>query len=110
MATEHRRDQEAKSSTVRYNKWLMDTGRGVLNIEAYQEAIQEDRPTLTKVTVKCDPDDEEGVLLIVNGYQAAEWLVAFHREATVGQGLASLGNRLRNGSLKWRKDEYAKTR
>lgn len=105
--TEHRRDNDAPRSDRAHRKWLDGLARGLLNLETYNTDIQEGRPTLTQVTVKCDPDDEQGVLIVLKGYEGSAWVVAFHREGTLSAAVAGVGNRLRNGSLKWRKDEYA---
>lgn len=102
--TEHRRDNDAPGSDRAHKKWLRGLANGLLAIETYNSEIQEERPTLTQVTVKCDPDDEMGVLVVLKGYQGSLWYVAFHREDTLSAAISGVGNRLRNGSLKWRED------
>ena len=105
--TEHRRDSDAPKSDNAYRKWRSGLVDGLLHIEAYQSEIQEARPTLTAIVIKCDPSDEQGVLVIAKGFLGNDWQVAFHRADTVSEAVAGLGNRLRNGTLKWRQDEYA---
>lgn len=102
--TNHRRDNDAPKADKAYRKWMDGLAGGLLQIGTYQQTIQEEKPTLVEFRVKCDPDDEKGVLVIVKGYLGAEWYVAFHRAETVGEAVQGLGNRLRNGSLKWKED------
>lgn len=105
--TDHRRDSDAPRADRAHKKWLEGLAHGLLHIETYQQDIQEERPTLTGLTIKCDPDDEEGVLIVLRGYLGSEAQVAFHRAGSVSEAVSGAGNRLRNGSLKWRLDEYA---
>ena len=105
--TNHRRDNDARGSDAAHKRWLEGIASGVTNIEAYQQAIQEEKPTLTSFTVRCDPDDEKGVLLVLKGYIGSKWYVAFHGDTTITMAMSGAGNRLRNGSLKWKEDDYA---
>lgn len=102
--TEHRRDHEAPRSDKALKKLLEKLGWSLLHIESYVEAIQEERPTLVGFRVKCDPDDEAGVLIVGKGYLGSADMVCFHRDISVSDALSGFGNRLRNGSLKWRED------
>lgn len=97
--------KRSKRSDKAFAKWLEGIALGVTRTERYIEDIQEERPTLTEVRVKCDPDDERGVLIIAKGYVGNQEYVAFHRDTTYSMALTALGNRLRNGSLTWREDE-----
>lgn len=108
--TEHRRDNDSPGSDRAHRKWLTGLSNGLLNIQTYQQEIQEGRPTLTGLVVKCDPDDEAGVLVVLKGYLGQVEMVAFHRADTVSEAISSTGNRLRNGSLKWKEDQYAADR
>lgn len=102
--TEHRRDNDAPRGDRAVKKLLEKLGWSLLHIETYVESIQEERPTLVGFRVKCDPDDEQGVLVIGSGYLGSEDMVCFHRDSTVSDAVSGFGNRLRNGSLKWRVD------
>lgn len=97
-------EQKARSSDNAHAKWLRGIAQGVVHTENYVDAIQEERPTLIEVRIKCDPDDEEGVLVILKGYLGSVNYVAFHRDSTYTAAVSTVGNRLRNGSLKWRED------
>jgi len=96
--------KKSARSDKAYADWLEGIAHGVTRTEKYIGDIQEDKPTLTEVRIKCDPDDERGVLVILKGYMGSQEYVAFHREETYSAALTGVGNRLRNGSLKWRED------
>lgn len=102
--TNHRRDGDAPRSDKAYDRWAGEIVRALGNIETYQSEIQEGRPTLVSFRIKCDPDDEKGVLLIAKGYQGSQAFVAFHGDVTVTSAIVGFGNRLANGSLKWREE------
>lgn len=102
--TEHRRDNDAPKADRAYRKWKDGLSTGLVYIDTYREAIQVERPTLTGITLRCDPDDDKGVLGVVKGYVGSTWYVAFHRADTVALCVSEIGNRMRNGSLKWRED------
>lgn len=97
-------ERSSRRSDKAYTKWREGIATGVVHTEAYIDAIQEERPTVTEIRIKCDPDDEEGVLIILKGYLGSDSYVAFHRDETYSAALTAVGNRLRNGSLKWRID------
>jgi hypothetical protein len=100
----HRRENDAPKADRAYAKWQAGLATGLANLEVYRDEIQEGRPTLTELRFKCDPEDDQGVLAIVKGYQGSQWFVAFHRADSLATCVAEVGNRLRNGSLKWRED------
>lgn len=106
MKAGHRRDNDAPKADRAHKRYIEELARGVLNIDRYVEEIQEARPTLVGVKVRCDVTDEMGVLVILTGYEGSKAMVAFHRDITVSAALQGVGNRLRNGSLKWRVDQY----
>ena len=106
MKTNHRRDHDAPASQRAYERMVLDIAHAILNVDLYCEQIQEARPTLTRVLIKCDPDDEMGVLVIGTGYEGSLWLSCFHRDITIAAAITGFGNRLRNGSLKWKEDSY----
>ena len=105
--TEHRRDQEAIASDKRYERWSKTLATSMQHIELYAESVQEDKPTLVSFSVKCDADDEKGVLIVGRGYLGNDWYVCFQGGISVTDALTGFGNRLRNGSMKWKEDAYA---
>lgn len=93
-----------RKSSKAYEKWKDSIFSAITHIEQYLDDVQDESPTLTEIRIRCDPTDEEGVLIILKGYHINQLYVAFHREATFSMALTGAGNRLRNGSLKWRED------
>ena len=97
----------AIASDQNYWKYLLKIANGVLDITACIHEPTELRPLVRGLTIKCDVDDEEGVLIVVKADTPHEPVVAFHRGADMTEALMTLGRRLKNNSLKWKKDEYA---
>jgi len=63
------------------------------------------------VRIKHTPDGDEPLLLIVKAYNAdGAPLVAFHAGRNVLDILAGAMRRMRNGTIKWRNDDYANPR
>lgn len=95
----------AMGSADQHARWLMRIGSDVLEIDRWKWEPTETRPVVTAITIRCDPDADQGVLAVVKGYTPQEAVVAFQREETVADCLVQVGRRLRNGSLKWRRDK-----
>ena len=104
MTTNHRRDNEARASDAAYKRWVANLAKAITNMDSYRREVQEDAPTLVSFMVKCDPDDERGVLIVAKGYVGNAWLVAFHRGDSIEDALKGLGDRLQNRSLQWKED------
>lgn len=98
----------AIQSQANYERYLLTIARDVLTLENYVHEGDEERPTIFSITVKCDPMDEQGVLLVLRGYFPQSAVVAFQRGDTLSQALAQAGRRLKNKSMKWKEDQYAK--
>lgn len=101
--------RKTQKSDKMYDAWLGGIADGVLRTQHYIREIQEERPTLIEVRIKCDPDDERGVLVILKGYLGNQDMVAFHRDENYAAAVTSVGNRLRNGSLRWKEDHGYKS-
>ncbi len=97
-------EEEFDGSNRIFVEIMVGVARGIIHIHEYNQSIQEEKPTLTDIRIKCDPDDEKGVLIILKGYWGSVDHVAFHRDVTITSALVGVGNRLRNGSLQWREE------
>lgn len=98
---------DARASAIGFQSFLMRIGQHVQDIDRYKWEATEKRPLLTSMTLKFDPDDEQGCLAILRGYKPDGYVVAFHREDTIWECLVGLSKRIQNNSLKWKEDEYA---
>lgn len=97
----------ARASAIAYQEHLMRIGQHVQDLDRLKWEATEKRPVVYEVKLKCDPDDEQGVLAIVRGYTPGGYVVAFHREETLWETIVGLSKRLGNNSLKWKEDQYA---
>lgn len=98
---------DARQSAILYQAHLMRIGQHVQDIDRFKWEATELRPVVSSMTLKFDPDDEQGCLAVVRGYKPGGYVVAFHRESTVWECLVGVSKRLANNSLKWKEDEYA---
>jgi hypothetical protein len=95
------------ASAVAFQTHLMKIGQHVQDIDRLVWEATDKRPVVYAINLKCDPDDEQGVLAILRGYKPDGYVVSFHREDTVWECLVGVSKRLANNSLKWKEDEYA---
>ena len=84
-----------------------NVGIAINDLDKVREATHHDQPILTGLTIRCDPSDEQGVLVIAKGYTDDGWVVAFHRDETVREALVGMSKRLKNHTAKWKEDKYA---
>lgn len=66
----------------------------------------ETRPQIYEVRLKPSRDGGGSFLIIVKGYDGSEYLTAFHAGLGLFPSLVELGNRIRNGSLKFKTDQW----
>ena len=95
------------ASARRVTEYWYGVGAALGDLDRYREAAHVDAPTLTGLTIKCDPEDAQGVLVIAKGFSEDGWVVAFHRDETVVDAVVGMARRLKNHTAKWKKDIYA---
>lgn len=95
----------ARGSAVLQAEYYYKVGLSVADIERARDHQGDDRPEVVELRIKCDVADVEGVLVIIKGTHEHKEVVAFHRDDDVVNALRGVGNRLRNGSLKWREEK-----
>lgn len=82
----------------------MRVGEYMLALDRLKWEATEKRPLVYEVRIKCDPEDDAGVLCIVKAYKPDGYVVAFQREETVWEALVGVSKRLANNSFKWKED------
>lgn len=97
----------AVASARAVTEYWYNIGTAIGDLDKYRESAHLDAPILTGLTVRCDPADEQGVLVIAKGYSDDGWVVAFHRDETVVDALVGMARRLKNHTAKWKEDQYA---
>ncbi len=85
-----------------------DVGVAVGDIDRYRSTNHHDAPTLTALKLKCDPADEQGVLVMASGYTEDRDVVAFHRGENVVEAITGMSRRLKNHTAKWKDDAYGR--
>ena len=82
----------------------MRVGEYMLALDRLKWEATEKRPMVTELRIKCDPEDDAGVLCIIKAYTPHEKVISYQREDTVWEALVGVSKRLKNNSLKWKKD------
>lgn len=98
---------DAVASARAVTEYWYEIGRLLGDIDRYRDTEHVEAPALTAITIKCDPQDMQGVLVIAKGFSEEGWVVAFHRDETVVSALTGMARRLKNHTAKWKKDMYA---
>lgn len=97
---------DSVASARAVTEYWYNIGLGIGRLDKYRGTEHHDAPTLTEVRIKCDPSDEQGVLVVVKGHSDDGPVVAFHRGESVVEALQGVCARLSNHTLKWREDQY----
>lgn len=98
---------DAVASARQVTEFWYNVGILMNAIDKYRDATHHDAPQLTGLVIKCDPADEQGVLVIAKGYTEDAYVVSFHRDETVVAAVTGMAKRLQNQTAKWKEDEYA---
>lgn len=97
-------DYAVTKSAVR--RWLFDVGKSV---EQTSRMMASDRDTSYHVyefRIKEKSGNGAGVLAILKAFGADGPLIAFHHDNSYLQALQNIGERLRNGAMKFQPDEW----
>ncbi len=94
-------------SQAAMDRFVYNNGRAVLSIEHYAYTSFREGARMKALRFKC-PDGPHGEWLCVATAQIdGVDLVCFTSGASFDDVLRNVGNRLANGSMKWKDDEYA---
>lgn len=100
---------DAVASARAVTQYWYDVGTTIGALDVYKDTDHLAAPTLTEIRIRCDPDDDMGVLIIAKGLSEDGPVVAFHRGETIVEALTGMARRLKNQSAKWKEDEYGKS-
>ena len=101
------KDVKAEGTQERLDKQLV---RGVKYLD---RVMAEGRGADVEVTawrIRAPRDENDDYMVVVTAIGVdGEALVGFHSGVSLAETIAGMCNRVRNGSMRWRPDEYAKT-
>jgi len=95
------------ASQAMFDGWVHDVGKGWLDLLRACEAEAKAGRLITRITIRGVVTQGAGLLVILAASGDDGATVAFHNVDEVSTMWRGLANRMRNGSLKWRPDEYA---
>lgn len=110
MSTKNGQDipGNAMGSAALHQRMLMASGRKLQQLEHSLENVMDEGVRINRITFKCGGDVRGSWLAIVTAVTAEGPIVTFHSAEGIVSTIEGLSNKLRNGSLKWKEDEYAK--
>lgn len=98
----------AMGSVLAYQRALMRLGEKLNEYERTLESLFDDDIIVNSMSIRHPMDEGEEYLVTVRVVRGGESLVGFHAASTLSESLEGLLNRLRNKSMKWKADKYAK--
>ena len=98
---------DSVASARAVTQYWYDIGSGLGGLDRYRANEGHDKPILYELKIKCDPSDEQGVLVMAKAYTEDGYVVGFHRGESVVEAVTGMARRIVNGTLKWREDQYA---
>lgn len=96
------------ASAQAFNKELMRTGEALLRFETLADNLANNMFVVTELRVQCPCEKRSDYLVVVKGFGEEGHLVGFCSGDTLHEALRNVVGRLQSGTLKFRKDEYAK--
>lgn len=96
----------AMQSQAVFDREVFDTGRRVFDISGFIHRGASDRFVVRSIKFRAGPVPGAEWLVVVTAYSPDGPVVAFHQGADFKTALIGLAARLKNGSLKWKVDEY----
>ena len=107
MGRTHDVPGNAMATAAKYQEFLMAVGKGWIDLTDALERLAEKEIWVDRITMRGDWDGQTDMLIVLAAAGTEGRVVAFHNvedAITVWKGLAA---RIRNGSLKWKEDQYA---
>lgn len=98
---------DAMGSAVMHQRMLLKSGQSLHNLAYGTEHMFDQGVRIRRITFKCGGDPRGSWLVIITVVTAEGPLVAFHNGEGLLSAVEGLAARIRNGSLKWKEDEYA---
>lgn len=96
----------AIATNVAVQRIYIQAGQSIAWLDLSVEANSESSVQLLGVSVRIAEHPGGEHLFVLKGRYQGERVVSFHQDSSLLSGITGVGNRIRNGSLKWRPDEY----
>lgn len=107
MTKEQKEFGSARASAIAYQTQMMRLGEVLSSFEKRHEGFGDDEGFIKAIRfVPASPVRAENLLVITAFWDGAD-VVAFQRGFSLAECLQGFINRLGNGSIKWKEDEYA---
>lgn len=94
------------SAQAAFEREVLKTGSSVFDIEGFIYRGARDRFVVRSIRFRSGPNPGADWLVVITAYSPDGPVVAFHSGDSFKAALVGLSSRLKNGSLKWKADEY----
>lgn len=106
-AEEKRKSQKRSRKEQAADRMVEHAGVGWLSFLGAIERLQRDGVEVHRLTIKGTWGGDDEMLLVLAARTENEGIVAFHNASELPGLWQGVANRIRNGSLKWKEDQYA---
>jgi hypothetical protein len=96
------------ASAANYARAMVRLAESITDFERQADRLSEEDLLLTSMTVRLPGYDRTDYLLVLRGTTPQGPVVAFHNAPTLWETMEGVVNRLKNGSLKWKEDQYGR--
>jgi hypothetical protein len=99
---------DSMTSAANYARAMVRLAEAITDFERQADRLSESDLLITSMTIRCPGFDRGDYLLVLRGTTPDGAVVAFHNAPTLWETLEGAVNRLKNGSLKWKEDQYGR--
>lgn len=98
------------SSNKRYGKVdvVSSIGQSIVNLERALERLDEEDFAIISITVNTVYGGRDDYMVVVRARAGDKRVVAFHSAATYWEAIKGAADRIVNGTLKFKEDQYAR--
>lgn len=104
------RNQEVPGNTIEsqrlFERQLYNIGRALLQLESTLEHMESDGTTPKAIRLKFEGGAHGSILAVITAQSGDDPIVGFISSPSISTVLVTLSNQLKNGSLKWKEDQY----
>lgn len=97
----------AMASAALFAKEMVRAGESLYQMEYTLDTLFDKEVVVTSIRIRTPGLTQEGYLVVVNALVLGDAVVGFHGDTTFGKAVIGVIERLRNGTIKWKPDEYA---
>lgn len=99
---------DSVTSAANYARAMVRLAEAIVDFERQADRLAETDLFIQSMTIRLPSYDRAEYLLVLRGTTPDGAVVAFHNAPTLWETIEGTVNRLKNGSLKWKEDQYGR--